>query len=178
MAKKLFVLFTVAIFLFSCAKKVEETKVSEKTNDKPVEKVEAAPPVKVTVEKLYDTPDEYAGKDVEIEGTVAYVCAHRGNMMRIIGTDDKKVVMARVTEKMPKFDMTTMGKDITMLGTFKKQVYDMDYVKKYEEEQKAKYGSEHECTETQSLIKAIEENGGSITDYWIECSEVSVKEGA
>lgn len=82
------------------------------------EKLSDAEVVKIST--LMETPDEYVGKKVKVEGRVTGVCAHRGCWIEIAGDEDFQTLRFKVDDGVMVFPAEAMGHVATAEGVFTK----------------------------------------------------------
>lgn len=96
----------------------------------------------------FDTvAEEYIGKVVRLEGTVAHVCKHGGKRMFIM--DDNPDIRVKVTvgESIPSFDVELEGSDVVVQGMVDELRIDEAYLIQWEEELASQPEEEHEAGE-------------------------------
>jgi len=74
----------------------------------------------VPVSALLETPDEYVGKTVKIEGRITGVCAHRGCWMELAGDEDFQSMRIKVEDGVIVFPADAVGHMATAEGVFTK----------------------------------------------------------
>ena len=74
----------------------------------------------VKISTLLETPDEYVGKTVKVEGRVTGVCAHRGCWIEIAGDEDFQSLRFKVEDGVMVFPAEAVGHVATAEGVFTK----------------------------------------------------------
>lgn len=74
----------------------------------------------VTFANITESPDQYLGKEINIEGKVVHVCMHSGKKMYIVGEDPDIRLFISAGEEVPKFPTDLLGSEISVTGVFQK----------------------------------------------------------
>ncbi len=74
----------------------------------------------VSIDKLVAAPEQYAGKTVQVKGTVRDVCKMMGCWMEIADPTSKKAVKIKVEDGDITFPATSVGKTAVAEGKFTK----------------------------------------------------------
>ena len=82
------------------------------------EKLSDAEVVKIST--LLETPEDYVGKTVKVEGSVTGVCAHRGCWIEIAGDKDFESLRFKVEDGVMVFPVEAVGHVATAEGVFTK----------------------------------------------------------
>ena len=82
------------------------------------EKLSDAEVIKIST--LMETPEEYVGKTVKVEGRITGVCAHRGCWIEIAGDKDYESLRFKVDDGVMVFPAEAMGHVATAEGVFTK----------------------------------------------------------
>jgi hypothetical protein len=82
------------------------------------EKLSDAEVVKIST--LMETPEDYVGKTVKVEGLITGVCAHRGCWIEIAGDEDYQSLRFKVDDGVMVFPAESMGHVATAEGVFTK----------------------------------------------------------
>jgi len=74
----------------------------------------------IEISTLMETPEDYVGKTVKVEGRVTGVCAHRGCWIEIAGNEDYQSLRFKVEDGVMVFPAEAMGHVATAEGVFTK----------------------------------------------------------
>ena len=74
----------------------------------------------IEISTLMETPEEYVGKTVKVEGRITGVCAHRGCWIEIAGDEDYQSLRFKVEDGVMVFPAEAMGHVATAEGVFTK----------------------------------------------------------
>ena len=74
----------------------------------------------VEIATLLETPEDYVGKTVKVEGRVTGVCAHRGCWIEIAGEEDFESLRFKVEDGVMVFPAEAVGHVATAEGVFTK----------------------------------------------------------
>lgn len=72
----------------------------------------------VPISSLYETPDDYVGKTVKVEGRVIGVCAKRGCWMELASDEEFQSLRIKVTDGVIVFPMEAKGQVAVAEGVF------------------------------------------------------------
>jgi hypothetical protein len=179
MMKKILGLFIVAALFFSCS-------TQEKKEEKNVKAI--------SVDKIMTDIQQYVDQEVVVKGMVNHVCSHGGKRMFIIGENPDEGIRITPNEKIGVFEKELEGNSVIIKGVLKELIIDDKYVAQLEKEISEGVDNEalhdhssgdHEESEVDSSkIKQVEKmksdiaesEKGFVAQYWIEASEVEVKE--
>ncbi|MFW5720999.1 MAG: hypothetical protein ACOCWW_01285 [Bacteroidota bacterium] len=184
MMKKILGLFVVAALFFSCS-----------TQEKKEEKEEKNIKV-ISADKIMADIQKYVDQEVIVKGMVNHVCSHGGKRMFIIGENPDEGIRITPNEKIGIFEKELEGNTVIIKGVLKKLIIDDKYIAQLEKEITEGVDNEafhdhssgdHDEEETEvdsSKIKQVEKmksdiaesEEGFVAQYWIEASEVEVKE--
>jgi hypothetical protein len=146
--------------------------------------------VPVTVEQLVDQPDGFAGKLVNVSGTVSHVCRHGGQKLFLFGADSEKLIQVNTGSSATEFDVALEGTEVEVTGVLNELRIDEAYIAALEKENsKADSASTEEVTDSLSihqheqqmqntayLRKQVAESGkGYISEFWIEATAYASK---
>jgi hypothetical protein len=76
--------------------------------------------VKVEFASLIETPDNFVGKNIVVEGKVVHVCTVSGKKLFIVGENPDIRLFIAAGENMPKFPLELLGSVVTVEGTISK----------------------------------------------------------
>lgn len=180
MLKKVFGVFVIFAFLYSCGTNQKEAENSTE---------------KITVENLMASIDNYIDKDLIVSGTVSHVCAHGGKRLFLIGENPDIAIKVIPNDEIGVFTKDIEGSLINIYGKVKELRIDDAYITDMEKEMSAGVESEaahdgnHSGTETEGGIDStqiqkiaemrqqVAESGkGYISQYWIEATKFEVTE--
>jgi hypothetical protein len=74
----------------------------------------------IEISTLMETPEDYVGKTVKVEGRITGVCAHRGCWIEIAGDEDYQSLRFKVDDGVMVFPAEAMGHVATAEGVFTK----------------------------------------------------------
>lgn len=74
----------------------------------------------MTVSKVLATPDDFAGKTVQVKGKVTEVCTMMGCWMNLVEAGTSKAIRIKVNDGEIVFPKEAIGKQALAEGTFKK----------------------------------------------------------
>lgn len=74
----------------------------------------------IEISTLMETPEDYVGKTVKVEGRITGVCAHRGCWIEIAGDEDYESLRFKVDDGVMVFPAEAMGHVATAEGVFTK----------------------------------------------------------
>lgn len=136
------------------------------------------------VNTLLTGGDNYAGKNIVVEGICTHICKHGGGKMFLMGNTEGEVIRIESSEATGKFSPNVVNALVKVQGTLVEERIDEAYLQKWEEELKAemaKHGeSEGGCaTEKAARQEAKEANTpeARIADYRKRIAERNDKEG-
>lgn len=100
--KKLFLLVVIAIFVFACGSRQNQT--SEET-------------VKVyTVDELMASAADYVDSEVVIAGLVTHVCKHGGQRCFVMGGTDEVSIRVEAGDEIESFKQEHVGSELQIVG--------------------------------------------------------------
>lgn len=178
--KKILGLFIVAALFFSCS-------TQEKKEEKNVKAI--------SVDKIMTNIQQHVDQEVVVKGMVNHVCSHGGKRMFIIGENPDEGIRITPNEKIGVFEKELEGNSVIIKGVLKELIIDDKYVAQLEKEisegvdnealhDHSSGDHEEESEVDSSKIKQVEKmksdiaesEKGFVAQYWIEASEVEVKE--
>lgn len=74
----------------------------------------------LAISKVLSTPDDYAGKTVQVKGKITEVCTMMGCWMNLVETGTTKAIRIKVNDGEIVFPKEAIGKTALAEGTFKK----------------------------------------------------------
>lgn len=162
--KKLFFLLVIGAFIFAFNSGCNNNKQAESTV--------------LSVDSFLVSPEKWAGKDVNITGTVSHVCRHSGKKLFLFGADPEKTVKINAGGEVSAFDLKYEGTDIEITGTVvEDEKIDANYLNEWEAEIKAKIGDKDlkVCDADNKAISVQNEDKAAAKDT-VEDPYASVKE--
>ena len=162
--KKLFFLLVIGAFVFAFNSGCNNNKQSESTV--------------LSVDSFLVSPEKWAGKDVNITGTVSHVCRHSGKKLFLFGADPEKTVKINAGGEVSAFDLKYEGLDVEITGTVvEDEKIDANYLNEWEAEIKAKIGDKDlkVCDADNKAISVQNEDKAAAKDT-VEDPYASVKE--
>lgn len=149
--------------------------------------------VATNLQELMATPDNFVGKDLQIEGLVTHVCSHSGKRMFIQNQEGDLKLKITTNEDMAAFDKALEGSNVQVVGMFKEERIDEADVDQMEKELREgqeveathdhDHGDDHDhATEEEELQTKIDNlnkmreeinasEKGYISEYWMVCKE-------
>jgi len=112
MIRRIFSFVIIAAVLSSCGNAGKKD-VSAKADG-------LAAPVKVEFASLAQSPDNYIGKNIIVEGKVIHVCMETGKKLFIVGENPDISLYIAAGENISKFPMELMGKNVVVEGVITK----------------------------------------------------------
>lgn len=95
----------------------------------------------MTVDSFLLAPDQWAGKDITIKGTVSHVCRHSGKKLFLFTADPGKTIKVNAAGDISSFDIKYEGADLEVTGTVvEDQKIDANYLDEWEKEIKNSLG--------------------------------------
>ena len=89
----------------------------------------------VTVDSFLKSPENWAGKEIVIAGTVSHVCRHSGKKIFIFGENPDNTVKIVTGGQVTSFDVKLEGKEVEVKGkVIEDEKIDENYLKSWEEE--------------------------------------------
>lgn len=101
--KRFFFVALMAIIAFACSS--EETKVEDAANEFQT----------VSLANFLDSTENYANKQVHLEGQVVHVCKHSGKKLFLVDNQDRKIKIT-CGDDIPVFDIALEGSTIWVDG--------------------------------------------------------------
>lgn len=124
MAKKLFPIIIISIFLIASCNQGTNEKSGENKADTAL----------LTVLSFDTSAHSFVDKPVIIEGTVLHLCKHGGKRMFLVdGTDSVRVEITAGPD-ITKFEETLIGSRVRVFGTLKEERIDEKYLNEWENE--------------------------------------------
>jgi len=127
----------------------------------------------VAVETLLESPDDYLGKKVRVDGVITSVCKKRGCWMQLTNPDTGNGVRVKVEDGVIVFPYTAMGKKAAAEGVFDAITLTPEQVKARAEQQAA----EHKHAEGESCDKANPEQEGAGCDAPVQENRIFMIRG-
>ncbi len=112
MIRRIFSFVIIAAVLSSCGNAGNKD-VSAKADG-------SAAAVKVEFASLVQSPDNYVGKNIIVEGKVIHVCMETGKKLFIVGENPDISLYIAAGENISKFPMELMGKNVVVEGVITK----------------------------------------------------------
>ncbi len=112
MIRRIFSFVIIAAVLSSCGNAGKKD-VSAKSES-------SAAAVKVEFASLVQSPDNYVGKNIIVEGKVIHVCMETGKKLFIVGNNPDISLYIAAGENISKFPMELMGKNVVVEGVITK----------------------------------------------------------
>jgi hypothetical protein len=112
----------------------------------------------LTISKVLGTPDDYAGKTVQVKGKITEVCTMMGCWMNLVESGTTKSIRIKVNDGEIVFPKEAIGKTAIAEGTFKKIALTRD---------QAVARAKHEAEETGRKFDPAQVKG-PITIYQIQ----------
>ena len=162
--KKLFFLLVIGAFVIAFNSGCNNNKQAESTV--------------LSVDSFLVSPEKWAGKDVNITGTVSHVCRHSGKKLFLFGADPEKTVKINAGGEVSAFDLKYEGTDVEITGTVvEDEKIDANYLNEWEAEIKAKIGDKDlkVCDADNKAISVQNEDKAAAKDS-VEDPYASVKE--
>jgi hypothetical protein len=102
--KKLFLLVVLALFVFACGSRQNQTQTAEET-------------VKVlTVDELMASAADYVDHEVVIAGLITHVCKHGGQRCFVMGTTDEVSIRVEAGDEIESFKQEHVGDELKIVG--------------------------------------------------------------
>ena len=118
--KQVLSLALVALLFTACGQKQE------------AEQTEAANVM--TVSQLLESPEQYIGKEITLEGTVTHVCKHGGRRVHLTDLEPNVKIRIEAPEKMAAFARELEGSDIVVSCVLRETRIDAAYLDEWEAE--------------------------------------------
>ncbi|MBR9974083.1 MAG: hypothetical protein KFF77_00740 [Bacteroidetes bacterium] len=124
----------------------------------------------MTVSQLLESPDQYLGKEITLEGTVTHVCKHGGRRVHITDLEPNVKIRIEAPEEMAAFARELEGSDIVVRCILRETRIDAADLDEWEAEIREEWeaelreGMEYENHDhaTPSAIAECEENDGHV----------------
>ena len=127
----------------------------------------------VAVETLLDSPDDYIGKTVRVDGVITGVCKKRGCWMQVTNPDTGNGVRIKVDDGVIVFPYTAMGKKASAEGVFEAITLTPEQVQARAEQQAA----EHKHAEGESCEKSDPKKEGAGCDAPVQDNRIYMIHG-
>jgi len=111
--KKLFLLLTIAIAIYSCGGN------TDKSNMSAVEQLSELEVVDVNIDSLIANPSAYVDQTIRFSAMVDHVCKHSGQKITVIGSVPESKIKVMGSEAVPTFETTLNGLKVEVVGTVK-----------------------------------------------------------
>lgn len=101
----------------------------------------------MTVDSFIASPEQWAGKEIVIAGTVSHVCRHSGKKLFLFSADPAKTVKVNAAGNYSTFDIKYEGTDVEITGTVvEDEKIDANYLNEWEAEIKAQVEDKNQKT--------------------------------
>ena len=114
---------------------------------------------KVTIAEVLANPQSFAGKTVQVEGTVTDVCPKRGCWFEMAGQAPGQKMRFKVQDGVMVFPMTAKGKHAVAEGVVNVQTLSLEETRAYLEYQAKEYGSEVDPTKVTEPMTVVRLDG-------------------
>lgn len=118
MIKKIFLLSTLALFIFACGDETENDNPSDTTIITALEEV-----VEIALADFESKAGEFIGKEVKVSGVVDHVCKHDGKKIHLVDGDNSLHV-----SNDERFDESLSGSEISVTGIVEEEKVDETYL--------------------------------------------------
>ena len=108
--KKILLMISAVALLASC--NCEDNSNSTDTDSTAVEETTAMSAI--SVEEFLANPEEFAGTEVMVSGTVTHVCKHGGKKMHMVGTSDESKLRIDADETISEFPIELEGSEVVV----------------------------------------------------------------
>lgn len=146
--KQVLSLALVALLFAACGQK-QETEQTEAANV-------------MTVSQLLDSPEQFIGKEITLEGTVTHVCKHGGRRVHLTDLEPNVKIRIEAPEKMAAFARELEGSDIVVSCILRETRIDAAYLDEWEAEVRQGMERENHDHATPSATGEGEENDGHV----------------
>lgn len=127
----------------------------------------------VAVETLLDSPNDYIGKTVRVDGVITGVCKKRGCWMQVTDPDTGNGVRIKVDDGVIVFPYEAMGKKASAEGVFEAIALSPEQI----EARAAKQAAEHEHAEGESCDKTDPKEEGAGCDAPVQDNRIFMIKG-
>ncbi|MFO8087501.1 MAG: hypothetical protein R6T91_06805 [Bacteroidales bacterium] len=180
---QVFIIAAAAMVMISCNNQEDKKEAKE-------EKV-------LKTNEILEQGNDFVGKEVVVEGTIAHVCAHGGQRMFIMDDDPDKRLRVTPGEDVSAFKQEDEGSTVVIRGILNEKRLDEDYFDNWEKQIIENSGDElhvhdgkheegdthdhddinHELAKVDSFRNILNSNDlGYVPDYWIVAKSVEIKE--
>jgi hypothetical protein len=163
--KKITLLFSVSLFLFSCG--------GRKTQNENTAAISEKAAVVYTVDELYVRAADLVDQEVTVKGTVMHVCKHGGERCFLMGSTEDLNIRVEAGEKIGTFSQKQMGSDLTITGIFKEVKNEADAHNPGSGHGEENHSGDKETETAHQVIAEAEKNAPVV--YFMEGLEI-VKE--
>lgn len=140
--KKLFLLVVIALFVFACGSRQNQTQTAEET-------------IKVlTVDELMASAAENVDHEVVIAGLVTHVCKHGGQRCFVMGASDDVSIRIEAGDEIESFKQEHVGDELRIVGILRLVPVD----------------GGHECSEEDAAAIAAANTTANATEGVVEVS--------
>lgn len=139
--KKVFLLLTVAVFMFACGNQAKTDAENDATADST--NVENEEMVVIKAHELMAQAGDFVEKEVMVEGTAVHVCAHGGKRMFLVSDTTDERLKVTAGEDIGAFKQEDVGGEYVVTGVVKEMKVDEEYLNNWEKEIKEESGDEH-----------------------------------
>ncbi len=146
--KQILSLALIAVLFAACGQKQE----AENTDAAAV----------MTVSQLLDSPEQYLGKQITLEGTVTHVCKHGGRRIHITELEPNVKIRIEAPEDMPSFARELEGSDVVVTAILRETRMDAADLDEWEAEVREGMERENHDHATPSATAEGGENEGHV----------------
>lgn len=121
----------------------------------------------LTVDSFLASPEQWAGKDVVITGTVSHVCRHSGKKLFLFGANPEKTVKINAGSNYSSFDLKYEGTDVEITGNvIEDEKIDMNYLNEWESDIKKMIADKDQkvCNEENKAITGQTSDTTKVTE--------------
>ncbi|MGL5785742.1 MAG: hypothetical protein ACRCX4_02825 [Bacteroidales bacterium] len=127
----------MCLYFYSC------NSGNKTTGESPSAEVTSVPIMQVNT--LLTDGEQFAGKEVTVEGICTHICKHGGSKMFLMGNTENEVIRIESTDKSGKFPPEVVNALVKVQGTLVEDRIDEAYLQKWEEELKAEMAKHGEA---------------------------------
>ncbi|MFD1292416.1 hypothetical protein ACFQ5N_01100 [Lutibacter holmesii] len=122
--KKILVLITISLCMFSC-----KTDTKKEENSVKLETAEIVETPIITLGEFDTKAGDFVSKEIKVQGIVDHVCKHGGKKILLVTDDGDAHIFSE-----ERFDEALMGSEITVTGVVLEERIDEAYLLKMEED--------------------------------------------
>lgn len=138
MKRQYFILATAVLALAAASQSCKS-----KTNKEKQQTEETARQAALSIDKLLESAETWAGKEVEAEGICTHICKHGGGKIFLMGSDDTRTIRIEAGKEFGKFKPETVNNIVLVKGTLVEDRIDEAYLTQWEEKVKAQTAEQH-----------------------------------